>query len=55
MTYGGPTGMAAMSTATRDSTRAPLPQVGRGEGIFGMVAVVVSILALIVKLSGIFG
>ncbi len=43
-----------MSTITRESLHIALPQAGRGETIFGAVAVLVAILALIAKLSGLF-
>ncbi len=46
-----------MSTITRDSTAAPaaLPQVGRGDAVFATFAVLIAILALTAKLTGIFG
>jgi hypothetical protein len=43
-----------MSTITRESSHIPLPEAGRGETIFGIVAVVVAVLAIIAKLSGLF-
>ena len=47
-----------MSTITRESgsthTAATLPKAGRGDAIFGAVAVVISVLALIAKFAGIF-
>lgn len=44
-----------MSTVTHDSVHAALPRAGRGETIFGVVAVVVVVLVLIAKLAGLFG
>jgi hypothetical protein len=45
-----------MSTITRESTRTPvaLPSVGRGETLFGLLAVIVGVLALVAKFSGLF-
>ena len=43
-----------MSTITRESLRIALPQAGRGETIFGAIAVLVAVLALIAELTGLF-
>jgi hypothetical protein len=45
-----------MSTVTRESTRTPvaLPSAGRGETLFGLLAVTVGLLALVAKFSGLF-
>ena len=42
-----------MSTVTRDKPVRPLPQTGRGDVIFGVVALLVCLLALVIKVSGI--
>ena len=46
-----------MSTVTRESTRTPvaLPSIGRGESLFGLLAVAVGLLSLAAKVSGLFG
>jgi hypothetical protein len=46
-----------MSTIAKESGRAPvaLPSVGRGESLFGLVAVVIGVLALVARFSGLFG
>ena len=46
-----------MSTITRESgrTQAALPPVGRGESLFGLLAVVLGLLALAARFSGLFG
>jgi hypothetical protein len=44
-----------MSTITRGSARAALPAAGRGDAIFGAVAVLIAILALVAKMAGLFG
>ncbi len=42
-----------MSTVTRENVGKPLPQTGRGDAVFAAVALLVCVLALIVKVSGI--
>lgn len=42
-----------MSTITRESIRNALPQTGRGDAVFATVAVLVCLLALVLKVSGI--
>jgi LPXTG-motif cell wall-anchored protein len=42
-----------MSTVTRESIRNSLPQTGRGDAIFAVVALLVCLLALVLKVSGI--
>jgi len=48
-----------MSTVTREPgaarTAPALPSMARGDAIFGTVAVVIGLLALVAKLCGIFG
>lgn len=46
-----------MATITRESAQAPvaLPSVGRGETYFGLLAIVVGLLALLARFSGLFG
>lgn len=46
-------GKADMSTITRESVRNALPQTGRGDAIFAVVALLVCLLALILKVSGV--
>ena len=43
-----------MSTITRESLHVALPEAGRGETIFGLVALLVAVLAIIAKVSGLF-
>jgi hypothetical protein len=43
-----------MSTVTRESTPTALPSVGRGETLFGLLAIVVGLLSLLAKFSGLF-
>ena len=44
-----------MSTVTRASPQAPaLPKVARGDAVFGTVAVLIAMLALIAKCTGVF-
>ena len=51
-------GARDMSTITRETGSArpaiPLPNAGRGDAIFGLAAVAVSVLALIAKFAGTF-
>jgi LPXTG-motif cell wall-anchored protein len=42
-----------VSTVTRESVRTALPQTGRGDAIFAWLALVVSVLAAVAKISGI--
>jgi hypothetical protein len=46
-----------MSTITRDQAQPPvaLPAVGRGETLFGVLAIATGVLALVAKFSGLFG
>jgi hypothetical protein len=46
-----------MSTITRESGRAPiaLPQAGRGDALFGALAILIGLVALAVKFAGVFG
>jgi hypothetical protein len=46
-----------MSTITREQAQAPvaLPSVGRGETLFGALAIGVGMLAFVAKFSGLFG
>ncbi len=46
-----------MSTITRDASQAPvaLPQAGRGDALFGAMAVLVGLCAVVAKVSGLFG
>jgi hypothetical protein len=46
-------GKADMSTITRESVRNALPQTGRGDALFAVVALLVCMLALILKVSGV--
>jgi hypothetical protein len=43
-----------MATIPRESVSAALPQSGRVDLIFGVVAVVIGFLAIIAKLTGLF-
>ncbi len=43
-----------MSTITRDTAQAPLPHTGRGETLFGLLALVVGFLAVLAKVLGLF-
>jgi hypothetical protein len=43
-----------MATIPRESVSAALPQGGRGDLIFGVVAVVIGFLAIIAKVAGLF-
>ncbi len=43
-----------MSTVTREKTPVALPQSGRGDLVFGIVAVLIGLLALVAKLAGLF-
>jgi len=43
-----------MSTVTPEQVRVALPQGGRGDLVFGIVAVLIGLLALIAKLAGLF-
>jgi len=43
-----------MSTVTREKVRVALPQGGRGDFVFGVIAVLIGVLALVAKLSGLF-
>lgn len=42
-----------MSTVTRERAQAPLPQTGRGDVMLAAVALLVCLLALVLKLTGI--
>jgi hypothetical protein len=42
-----------MSTITRESLRSALPQTGRGDVILALAAVLVCLMATILKLSGV--
>ncbi len=42
-----------MSTVTRENVRGTLPQTGRGDVVFAAVALLVCLLALVLKVSGI--
>jgi hypothetical protein len=44
---------ADMSTITRESLRSALPQTGRGDVILALAAVLVCLMATILKLSGV--
>jgi hypothetical protein len=46
-------GTAFMSTVTRERAQAPLPQTGRGDVMLAAVALLVCLLALVLKLAGI--
>jgi hypothetical protein len=43
-----------MATIPRETITAALPQTGRGDLIFGVLAVVVGLLAILAKLTGLF-
>jgi hypothetical protein len=45
--------VADMSTITRESVRNALPQTGRGDAVFAGMALLVCLLALILKVSGV--
>jgi hypothetical protein len=42
-----------MTTVTREKPAKTLPQIGRGDVVFAAVALLVCLLALVIKVSGI--
>jgi hypothetical protein len=44
-----------MSTITREQAPVALPQAGRGDALFGAIAILIGLIALVVKFSGALG